>query len=380
MLRLLLLGCLLIAGCATTQPVASPDPLFDDGAFGAPSVRIDPTSVLAASPAMRQYLKDHIAPQLRLTNANQSLLDALYTRGQLKLTYDTELTRTAAEAFDARAGNCLSLVLMTAAFARELDLAVRFQSVPSETWGREGDLWLSVGHVNISIGRRPHVMWLGDGNDWLTVDFLPSADLRRQRAKPIEEARVVAMYLNNKAAEAIAGGQLDDAYAWARAGIVHDPGFAATYNTLGVVYLRHRQPARAEAALRRNLALDPDNTAALANLVQALEHQGRADEAHALAQRLQRIEVSSPVAAFERGEQAMRDADYALARRQFEQAIRRGGDFHEFHFALAQALVKLGEFAGALHELERAQNVSATPRLQTMYAAKLQRLRERLVQ
>ena len=58
-----------------------------------------------------------------------ALLEALYTQGELRLEYDARRTRTAAEAFDARMGNCLSLVIMTAAFATEMQLQVRFQDV-----------------------------------------------------------------------------------------------------------------------------------------------------------------------------------------------------------------------------------------------------------
>jgi hypothetical protein len=39
--------------------------------------------------------------------------------------YDSTVTRTAAQTYAARAGNCLSLVIMTAAFAEELGLRVR---------------------------------------------------------------------------------------------------------------------------------------------------------------------------------------------------------------------------------------------------------------
>jgi transglutaminase-like putative cysteine protease len=45
------------------------------------------------------------------------------------LEYDAEETLNASEAFDRKSGNCLSLVLMTAAMARELGLDVRFQNV-----------------------------------------------------------------------------------------------------------------------------------------------------------------------------------------------------------------------------------------------------------
>ena len=48
------------------------------------------------------------------------------------------MTRSAAEAFDLRAGNCLSRVIMTGALAKELGLPVYYQRVHSEeTWTRD---------------------------------------------------------------------------------------------------------------------------------------------------------------------------------------------------------------------------------------------------
>ena len=65
------------------------------------------------------------------------------------------MTRNAAQAFDARAGNCLSLVVMTAALAKELGLQVEYNSAyTEETWSRNGALLLRSGHINITIGRR----------------------------------------------------------------------------------------------------------------------------------------------------------------------------------------------------------------------------------
>jgi transglutaminase-like putative cysteine protease len=55
-------------------------------------------------------------------------VQALYQPDQIRLEYDAAVTRNAAQAFEARTGNCLSLVIMTAALARELGLTVRYQS------------------------------------------------------------------------------------------------------------------------------------------------------------------------------------------------------------------------------------------------------------
>ena len=59
----------------------------------------------------------------------------LYKRQKLGLEYDATSTRTASEAYAARAGNCLSLVIMTSAFAKALGLPVYYQRVfVDESW------------------------------------------------------------------------------------------------------------------------------------------------------------------------------------------------------------------------------------------------------
>jgi hypothetical protein len=95
---------------------------------------------------MRRYLAVDISDQIRTKGAQAGLVDALYRRAQLKLEYDAATTKTAAEAFDARSGNCLSLVLMTAALAHELQVPVRYQSAyMEEAWSRNGNLLFASG-------------------------------------------------------------------------------------------------------------------------------------------------------------------------------------------------------------------------------------------
>jgi hypothetical protein len=55
---------------------------------------------------MRSYLGGQAREPHRSGERRRLLIDALY-RGDLKLEYDAEMPRTAAQAFDARSGNCL---------------------------------------------------------------------------------------------------------------------------------------------------------------------------------------------------------------------------------------------------------------------------------
>lgn len=373
------LACLLVLGACATQSAPraqAPAQLFADQLFAPPAQPIDASRVFALSPAMRAYLESDIQPLVRRSGPQKALLDALYTKGRLRLDYDTTLTRNAAEAFDARAGNCLSLLIMTGAFAQELGLQVRYQSVISEeAWDRSDDLHFFIGHVNIRLGSLAlRNGFAGSATEWLTIDFLPGQDLGRQRVREIDQNRVLAMYMNNRAAEALAQGRLDEAYAWQRQALASDAQFLTGYNTLGVIYLRRGALREAEAALRFVHALEPDNPHVLGNLAMAVQRQGRAAEAASLLAELKRLQPVAPFALFREGQQAMRDGEYERARQLFRREISRAPDYHEFHFWLALAHLQLGDAREAKRHLEQALEHSTTRAQQGLYSAKLKRL------
>ena len=372
-----MLVSLWLSACASPPPLPN-EGLFADRLFSAPSVKVDPASALAVDDDMRQFLRERFAAKYPPVDLRHWFVDALYSRGELQLEYDTAGTRNASEAFHARAGNCLSLVLMTAAMAKEMGLRVRYQSVAiDETWGRQGSLYLSFAHVNLTLSERT-TYYEGKvlGVDPLTIDFLPPKDLPRLRTREIGEDTVIAMYLNNRAVEALAAGRMDDAYAWARAAIGRAADFDMAYNTLAVIYRNQRQPVLAERALQRVLERRPDDVRALSNLALALRDQGRAAEADAVSRRLRAIQPEPPFAYFDRGVAAMEAGEYKLARGLFLREIERAPHEHEFHFWLARAELSLGNVDGARRQLTQARDASSTPGDRRLYAAKLERLRE----
>ena len=214
-----------LAACTTLTPPAAA-PLLNDALFNHPARPAEADSALALDDTMRAYLRGPLSRGVGLKGKARTLTDALYGQHQLQLQYDAGFTRNAAQAFAARSGNCLSLVLMTAAFARELGLEVVFQSARlDDAFSRSGDLTLRSGHVNLVLGPRPAASgWqsvtYGPDPNRLQVDFLPPDELRGLRTVPISEATVLAMFMNNRAAEALQRRQTADAYAWVRARMV----------------------------------------------------------------------------------------------------------------------------------------------------------------
>lgn len=370
---LVLLGlCALLVGCAVAPPVPGPEALLRDHLFAPPSQRIDADDVLALSPEMRRFLSDDVAAQLRQQGPHRGLVQALYKPGQLRLEYDAAITRNAAQAFEARAGNCLSLVLMTAAFARELGLTVHYQSAfIDESWSRNGELYFRSGHVNVTLGPR----FIDAGNTRapteLTIDFLPASELRGLRTREIDEATVLAMYLNNRAAESLVHGPTADAYWWARESVRRSPVFLSAYNTLGVIYSRAGELQAAEQAFAHVLARDAGHPQALFNLSQLLARQGRTDEAEALVRRLARAEPDPPFHFFDLGRAAMQRNDFAAARVLFLKELAREPHHPEFHYWLALADYRLGDLDAASRHLALARDHSTRPADQQLYAAKL---------
>lgn len=376
------LAFLTLSACATPE-IAPKQPvsLLYDEAFQAKAVPERP-DVFAVSASMRHYLEVEIARQLRSKGKLRGLIAALESNAQLKLEYDAGVTRTAAETFEARAGNCLSLTIMTAALARELGLSVSFRRVlTEETWTRRENTLFLGGHVNVVLAPSPADQ-LGrlDRAAGIIVDFLPNEELRRQLSREVHEHTVIAMFMNNRAAESMAGGSLDEAYWWARGATTHDPRFLEAFNTLGVIYSRRGLQAQAEGVFQHVLALEAENATALSNLAGVLEKQGRPSAALAIRERLQRIESHPPFHFFDLGFAALKRKEFAAARDNFGRELARNASYHEAHFGLAAAYIGLGDLRAAQKHLAAALEASTNRREHDLYAAKLEWLRARRAQ
>ncbi len=378
-----LLCAWLLVGCAAVQaPADNHLALLQDQHFQPPALPLQAEEVLALSPEMRRFANEELMPAGTFGDPRRVLVEAMYRApddprpGNLSLRYEAEATRTAAQTFEARAGNCLSLVLMTAAFAKHLGIPVRFQSVRVDhSYTRSGSVVLSAGHVNLALGRDVAALLGSQGMQWTTVDFLPQANLQRQRHQALTTATVMAMYMNNRAADALVAGRLDESYAWAREALRQDPHFLPVVNTLAVLYMQRGLVAEAEQALQHVLQRAPTTHAALSNLVVLLEGAGRPVEAQAAAERLARLQDHPPYHFHDLAQAALARGDADEARQLFSRELRRQPWQHESHHGLAQAYLALGDTANAARHLALASEYGGNAQTQQRYAAKLARLR-----
>jgi len=364
-------GIVLLAACSGMVRPEAPATLFADTDFGAAPPELQPLDLFAPSPAMRDFLAHDVAQYVRSNGAPRGLYEAM--RRSLRIDYDAAMTRTAAQTFDAKAGNCLSLVILTAALARELHVDVRYRFVPrARTWTRtQGMVWQN-GHVNIELSQRSSSLMARS----LIIDFLPTEDLQSQLAQEIDERTVIAMYLNNRAAETLAAGDRGAAYWWARAALREAPDYVPAYNTLGVIYL-DREPQLAERVFRFRLADAPDDPIVLSNLAVALARQGRDDEAGQVRRQLAALDRYRPFALLDQGNAAIASGDARAAMKFYRQELKHLPYSAELHYAIAVASARLGDMRGAREHLDEAMQLSINLSDRDLYAGKLEQLRAR---
>lgn len=367
-----LVSPLLLLGACASGPPPLPVSLaiWDEARYGRPPLTAD-DELLALSPAMTRFVNEELRRAQRLHGPQRGLFLALRDGGRLRLEYDSSRTRTAAEAFEARAGNCLSLVLMTAALAREMGLGVTYQWVEvPELWSRSEQFTLLNGHINLSLS--PPLRGTGEHHaDAMTIDFQAIDDPHLVRVRPLREATVFAMFFNNRAVEAMERSDWALAHAALQAAYRHDPGYLNLLNTLAVLHRRNGDLPRAELALRSLMAREPHNRHAAANLVLVLEGQGRRDEARALAAAL----PPSPFADYERGQALSAAGRWAEALEAFERQLRHTPDFHGLRLELARMNLQLGRLGPARSHLQVAADEAPTLALRERYQSKLQALR-----
>ena len=374
---IVLLVPFILCACVSAPPIPKTTEFFHDYLFSKTTDPIRIEDVFSVSQEMKDYLRSDIAPQLKSKGHQQGLYDALYNKHQLKLEYDSVMTKNAAQTFHTKTGNCLSLAIMTAAFAKNLGLGVEFQSVVvDETWSRSGNLYINSGHVNIVLGKRDLYFSVSStGEQSFIIDFQPQGEIDRQHTHLLSEKTILAMYLNNRAVELLMQGSLDEAYWAARQAITQDVNFISSYNTLAVIYKKHNNPQEAQQVLSFALQFDSENTVVISNLIQILEEVGQRDEARILATKLEKLQPYPPFYFFKLGQEAMLRQDYIGAKKLFSKEVARDAYYHEFHFWLAQAYFQLGELKNAGDQLTLAQENSASESERNLYNAKLNKLK-----
>lgn len=306
--------------------------------------------LLAVSQQMHDFLDQYVLPYENLDTRLDLLSMAVGRGGVLGFQYEPQLSLTAAEAFAARSGNCVSYANMLVALARAAGLEAEYQEIlVQRDWSSVDNTLLLEKHINvvISAGYHQYVMDITRRNPG-------PKSLRRA----LGDAEVEALYYNNRGVDALLDGDLPAAYAHTVKAIETAPTTTGAWVNLGVILRRNEQLDDAAFAHRAALNIDPGETAALSNLYDIYLARGEYGRAAEVQQRVEHYRRQNPYYLLHLSERAIAETRYSDSLDLLERALRKKAGDHELHFAMARTRYLLGETEAAEESLRRARELA----------------------
>ncbi len=290
--------------------------------------------------------------------------------------YADNLTRSASETFNDREGNCLSLVLLTAAIADELDVAVQFQEIDvPPVWDKQGGFYLVNGHINLKLLPQEQRNSINFSTGAIQIDFLPERAMQGYDKRRVSQSMVASMYYNNVAAEALVKGQYDKAYGLLKLSLQQDNQFLPAINTLAVLYRYKGLIEEAEALYQLALTIDPNDMNALYNYAIILGEQNRLDEWADVHKVMELARIHNPYYYYSMAQQAYFDKEYKLALNWYKKAIDKADYRHEFYFGLSRTYWATGDERRAQVNMEKALSLTNDSNNKHRYQSKLHAMR-----
>ncbi|AZQ84425.1 tetratricopeptide repeat protein [Colwellia sp. Arc7-635] len=307
------------------------------------------------------------------------LLKLFFSPEHINLAYSAGANVIAAEAFRNKAANCLSLTIMAYAIAKEANLNVAFQSVNiPEYWVRNGEVNMLTGHINLSVftQKSPQKnVFMSRSN--IEIDFDPFINKKSFPKSSIKKHTVLAMFYNNKGANAMINGDYIKGYAYLKAALKVDPKFSSAWGNLGILYRFKGYQHSAIKSYRYAIGLNRHNLTAMSNLSLLLFAQGDYQEAKRLDQIIMRNRSLNPYYYSLLAQEQFYQGDYKIAIKHYRKAIKLNANVPEFYFGLAKIYYRLDNLSKAKTYLKKAIKKNRSPQREAQYIAKLDALKQR---
>lgn len=331
--------------------------------------KVEMAKFMALPDAVRQALDSHIKPIPRRSDQVKALHKLLYSGQGFNISYNNQRTKTAAEAFNTRSGNCLSLAALYIASARYLGFQAYFQlvEIPYQ-WMQRDNTTYYLGHVNALVVF---------GANRVTAEFLGSftaEEAAKFKSTQMSDTEALSRYYNNLGVEAMVRGENQKGLEYLTAAIETNRKYADAWVNLGVWYKGHKRMVEAEQSYLTAVKIQSNNTSALSNLLVLYQGQGRALLAAEVANKLNRHRLKNPYYLAGLAEKALREQQFPQAIVLLKKAIKKQDD-GRFYQLLGQAYFAVGQVGKAQTALEKSVALASSSQDELLRSEKLAALR-----
>jgi len=287
-------------------------------------------------------------------------------------TYNADLAST------EQAGNCLSLAILTKAYASLVGLKVEFRKVNSAPlYSRKNGVMTISSHVQTHIHAPPQT----DKDKFsfsfskVIIDYFPSPG--GVLGDVVSDDDFVSMYYQNLAVKALMVDDLDMAYSLLAAAMQLSPNNIETLNTLAVVHKKFGKFNVAESIYKHVLEHTKGSVSILINYVIMLKESNRNADAAEYEDMYMEIEDDNPYRWHDLANQAYGKENYSKALYLYKKSADMAPYLHESFFGQAKSYFQLGNKSEASKAMQKASELAYTKLDEKLYFAKLHVLQGR---
>lgn len=325
--------------------------------------------------AKRQFLDFYNAASERDTLGHKRIYNYLSNRINNFNYYSA--THTAAQAEQTNSGNCLSLAILTTAYAKLANINISYVEMTSApVYSQEGQFEFISGHVvskllDPTFTPKNGVVYITKPT--IVIDYFPSKDSWMGSSVSTDE--FIAMYYRNLSADALAEKRLSDAAWLAIESLHYAPNDLAGINLMAVIYRRLGHAKHAETLYQHGLTLaqhtGKQNLNLLSNYLVLLDQQQRFDDAKKIKALVDKADDPSPFRWLNLANEALMAKKLHKAKRYFQKVTEKAHYLPYGYEGLAKVYFLQGRTRSAKEQLTKAIQRTHDQQTEQRYAAKL---------
>lgn len=288
-------------------------------------------------------------------------------------------THTAQDAAREGEGNCLSLAILTAAYARLAGLEIKFQAVNSPPlYKKYGDLMLISSHVRTKI-LKPAVKDESTSDNTLKisrgaviVDYFSQFD--NVTGGYVSGDRVTAMFYRNHVAQALIESRFAEAFWLVHKALTLAPGDPENITAMALVLRRLGKGTEADNLYQRSVEAGINNVTLLSNYGKRLQMLGKYAQAAEIDTLILDNEDDNPYAWVALSHERLAAKQPRRAEALFKKALHLAPYLDDIYLGLASSYFLQGKRLLAEEALLQAHELAWDEKSKLLYAEKLSAL------
>lgn len=285
-------------------------------------------------------------------------------------------TYTASNAMLRNSGNCMSLAILTTAFARLVGVEIDYRKMHSlPVYEKHGNVILSSSHVQSLLYDPSFVVednYIYFSRPGITIDYFPQeGNIRSNKANSNE---FLSMYYVNKAAELYIEKNFNSAFFYAKQAYDINSESLPAMNLLALLHKRKGDEVSAERLYLAAIASENHDVSILDNYVNLLKSQGKMRDAHKVKSRIESIYDPNPYHWLEKAQSSRYKHEYDDAERFYRKVIKLAPYVKQAYYELHEVYLLQGNKKQAISTLKRSLPWLNEPKQKIKYKKQLYQL------